>query len=186
MKTAFYMLLGSVLALGACGPVPPPPVTAAAEKPADPSPAPAAPVSSGPTRTCDAPPDFAKLPGVPAVAEPGAPGWVTQPSCLLTYDVVVGKGAQPKSRLSTVRVHYTGYLLDGTKFDSSVDRGKAFDTRLSQVVPGWTEGLLGMKAGGKRKLVIPAYLGYGNKGQGPIPANATLVFDVELLDVLVE
>lgn len=183
MKSAFYMLLGTMFALGACGPVPPPPVTA--EKPVEPKP-PVAPVASGPARTCDAPPDFAKLPGVPTGTETGAGGWVTQPSCLLTYDVVVGKGAQPKSRLSTVRVHYTGYLLDGTKFDSSVDRGKAFDTRLSQVVPGWTEGLLGMKAGGKRKLVIPAYLGYGNKGQGPIPANATLVFDVELLDVLVE
>ncbi len=184
MKSAFYMLLGSALALGGCGPVPPPPVTAAADKPVEP--VQAAPVTSAPARTCDAPPDFAKLPGVPTVNEPGSAGWVTQPSCLRTYDVVVGKGAQPKSRLSTVRVHYTGYLLDGTKFDSSVDRGKAFDTRLSQVVPGWTEGLLGMKAGGKRKLVIPAYLGYGNKGQGPIPANATLVFDVELLDVLVE
>ena len=184
MNRVLYMFLGSAIALVACGPVPPPVATAAAEKPVEP--APPAPVTSAPTRTCDAPPDFAKLPGVPTGTETGATGWVTQPSCLLTYDVVVGKGAQPKSRLSTVRVHYTGYLLDGTKFDSSVDRGKAFDTRLSQVVPGWTEGLLGMKAGGKRKLVIPAYLGYGNKGQGPIPANATLVFDVELLDVLVE
>jgi FKBP-type peptidyl-prolyl cis-trans isomerase len=86
----------------------------------------------------------------------------------------------------TAVVHYTGWLTDGTKFDSSRDRGQPFSFPLGggQVIAGWDEGVAGMKVGGRRKLVIPSELGYGPMGSPPvIPASATLVFDVELLDV---
>ena len=80
-------------------------------------------------------------------------------------------------------VHYVGTLLDGTKFDSSVDRGQPAQFPLGGVIPGWTEGVGSMKIGGKRKLVIPYALAYGERGRGPIPAKATLIFDVELLEI---
>ncbi|MCP4838488.1 MAG: hypothetical protein GY894_03875 [Planctomycetes bacterium] len=104
---------------------------------------------------------------------------------LAWFDLEEGSGAAPASPQTTVRVHYTGYLIDGTKFDSSVDRGQPIDFPLNRVIPGWTEGVGSMKVGGKRKLVIPSALGYGSKGTpgGPIPPNATLVFDVELLEL---
>lgn len=100
-------------------------------------------------------------------------------------DTVLGQGKEAKSG-SQVFVHYKGTLLDGTKFDSSYDRGSPFSFVLGQgrVIEGWEQGLLGMKVGGKRKLVIPSSLAYGAQGiAGVIPPNATLVFEVELLEV---
>lgn len=110
---------------------------------------------------------------------------VKTPSGLVYQDIKVGKGAAPvKGKM--VRVHYTGWLVNGTKFDSSVDRKEPFDFPVGagQVIPGWDEGVLTMKVGGKRRLTIPPALGYGARGAGgDIPPNATLIFDVELLDV---
>jgi FKBP-type peptidyl-prolyl cis-trans isomerase len=105
-------------------------------------------------------------------------------SALSIEDVVVGDGktAEPGK---VVTVHYTGYLTDGAKFDSSVDRKKPFEFILGmgQVIKGWDQGVASMRVGGKRKLTIPPELGYGGRAVGPIPANSTLIFDVELLDV---
>lgn len=99
-------------------------------------------------------------------------------------DSVVGKGAEAVSGKS-VTVHYTGTLKDGTKFDSSVDRKEPFTFSLGagQVIKGWDQGVVGMKVGGKRKLTIPAELAYGANAVGAIPANSTLIFDIELLEV---
>lgn len=110
---------------------------------------------------------------------------VTTASGLKYVDVVVGKGASPTAG-KAVKVHYTGTLENGKKFDSSVDRKEPFSFTIGvgQVIQGWDEGVMTMKVGGKRKLTIPAKLGYGARGAGGvIPPNATLLFDVELLDV---
>jgi FKBP-type peptidyl-prolyl cis-trans isomerase len=101
----------------------------------------------------------------------------------LRYEIVQpGKGAYPKAT-DTVKVHYTGKLLNGTTFDSSVQRGEPVDVQLDQVIPGWAEGLQKINQGGKIRLYIPPDLAYGDNGQGSIPPGATLIFDVELLDV---
>lgn len=108
---------------------------------------------------------------------------ITTSSGLQYIDQVVGTGDTAKAG-QTVSVHYTGWLTNGKKFDSSVDRGQPFSFRLGvgQVIKGWDEGVQGMKIGGKRKLTIPSNLGYGARGAGGlIPPHATLVFDVELL-----
>ena len=85
----------------------------------------------------------------------------------------------------TVSVHYTSYLTNGSKFDSSVDRNQPFEFPLGagRVIPGWDEGVAGMKVGEKRKLVIPPELGYGSRDMGQIPPNSTLIFEVELLGI---
>src|SRR5580704_17053629 len=107
-------------------------------------------------------------------------------SGLVYWDIRVGNGDVAKEG-SHVRVHYTGWLTTGKKFDSSVDAGKPFDFTIGngEVIKGWEEGVAGMKVGGKRQLRIPPDLGYGAGGtpDGPIPPNATLIFDVQLLGV---
>ena len=114
---------------------------------------------------------------------------VTTPSGLKYTDGAVGKGEEA-SKGNHVAVHYTGWLNEngekGKKFDSSLDRGVPFKFRLGmgQVIRGWDEGVAGMKIGGKRTLYIPSDLGYGSRGAGAvIPPNASLIFDVELLEV---
>jgi FKBP-type peptidyl-prolyl cis-trans isomerase FkpA len=126
----------------------------------------------------------------PSGAQQGAAGKMTElPSGLKYTDTVVGTGAEAK-RGEKVTVHYTGWLYNngqkGKKFDSSLDRNEPFSFNLGggEVIPGWDQGVAGMKIGGKRTLIIPANLAYGARGAGGvIPPNATLMFDVELLKV---
>jgi FKBP-type peptidyl-prolyl cis-trans isomerase len=128
--------------------------------------------------------------GQQPAAQQGAPGKMTELANGLKYtDTNVGTGDEAV-RGKRVTVHYTGWLDNkgekGKKFDSSVDRGQPFSFNLGagQVIPGWEQGVAGMKVGGKRTLIIPASLGYGARGAGGvIPPNATLIFDVELLKV---
>jgi len=110
---------------------------------------------------------------------------ITTASGLIYIDQELGTGKSPLSGQGVV-VHYTGTLEDGTKFDSSLDRNKpfSFTIGIGQVIAGWDEGVMSMKVGGRRRLIIPAELGYGARGAGEvIPPNATLIFDVELLEI---
>jgi len=129
----------------------------------------------------------ASLPSISAIAQTGK--FMTTASGLQIKDTEVGTGAQPK-RGQTCVMHYTGWLytngMKGKKFDSSVDRGEPFEFPIGtgRVIKGWDEGVATMKVGGKRTLIIPPQLGYGERGAGGvIPPNATLMFDVELLGV---
>ena len=110
--------------------------------------------------------------------------WIKTKEGLQYQDVVVGSGEEAKPG-DMIAAHYTGTLVDGTKFDSSYDRGQPFAFVLGggMVIKGWDLGLVGMKVGGKRKLIIPPQLGYGSSDHGPIPGNSTLLFDVELMAV---
>ncbi len=121
---------------------------------------------------------------IPGWALPEGAELVTTPTGLQYYEIVVGEGPQPAGPATRVNVHYSGYLVDGTKFDSSVDRGQPIVFPLNGVITGWTEGVGSMKVGGKRKLIIPFSLAYGEAGRPPVmPARAMLVFDVELISL---
>ena len=125
-------------------------------------------------------------PGSPdAPTEVGETDFTTTDSGLKYFDLVEGSGASPAEG-QVVVAHYTGWLEDGVKFDSSLDRGQPFEFVIGagQVIPGWDEGIASMKVGGQRQLVIPANLAYGESGAGGvIPPNATLIFEVELIGV---
>jgi peptidylprolyl isomerase len=159
-RTMLLLAVFAVLTLAGCASAPPP--------------APPAPAGAAVT-----------TPAAPAPAAAG-PKEITTSSGLHYTDLVVGNGPLAEDGMK-VSVHYTGWLTNGTKFDSSLDRGQPFSFELgaSQVIVGWDEGVKGMRVGGKRKLVIPPELGYGERGAGGgvIPPNATLVFEVELLNV---
>ena len=119
--------------------------------------------------------------GPPEVNLPSTP----LPNGMEFIDIQVGAGDQALAG-KLVTVHYTGWLTDGKKFDSSRDRNRPFDFQLGagNVIRGWDEGVQGMRVGGQRRLIIPPSLGYGQRGApGAIPPNATLIFDVELLKV---
>lgn len=147
-------------------------------------------MGQAPAATTPAPtPAAAADPKAAATAAPttGTPGGAVHklPSGLVYEDLVVGDGTMADPGL-TAMVHYTGWLTDGTKFDSSFDRGKPLTFVLGQhqVIDGWEQGVKGMRVGGKRKLTVPPEMGYGAQGySGLIPPNATLVFEVQLLDV---
>ncbi len=138
--------------------------------------APAAAQSSTPAAQSDG-----NAPGIPPLSAPIQ----STPDGLRYIDEKVGDGASPQNG-QNVTVHYTGWLTDGTKFDSSRDRNQPFSFKLGAgaVIKGWDEGILTMKVGGKRRLIIPAALAYGPQARPPkIPANSVLIFDVELISV---
>lgn len=117
------------------------------------------------------------------LAENAKKDGVTTTDSGLQYEVVeAGDGDSPKAT-DTVKVHYTGTLIDGTKFDSSVDRGEPATFPLNRVIPGWTEGVQLMQVGSKYRFYVPYDLAYGENGTGSIPPYATLIFDVELLSI---
>lgn len=123
-------------------------------------------------------------PGIPPL--PSVVQWHTNPSGLQYAETAIGKGPTPNDGQIVV-VHFVGWLDDGTMFDSTRAKGKPFGFPLGsgQVIQGWDEGVRGMKVGGKRRLIVPAALGYGEQGVPPIvPPNARLVFDVELIRIL--
>jgi len=169
----------TVALLGACGRVEPttPPEGAAPGGTA-------APVAEGaaPTAVGAAPATTGAAPAAPTKLDESQ--IITTPSGLKYADLTTGSGAEATPG-KQVSVHYTGWLTNGTKFDSSLDRGEPFTLQLGSgsVIKGWDEGLVGMKVGGKRQLIIPPELGYGDADQGVIPPKSTLIFEVELVDV---
>ena len=122
--------------------------------------------------------------GPSTTAAPKASPVGTTPSGLIYVITRHGEGAQPKLG-DTVRVHYTGVLTNGTKFDSSLDRGEpyAFELGAGRVIKGWDEGIAKLHVGDQATLIVPPALGYGPQGNGPIPPDATLVFVVELIGI---
>ncbi len=161
----FWVELVMLVLLGGCrGKVPEPEPNALPPAPSEAAVAPSSPTVAS---------------SLPASSPPAAAGLVKE-------DLKQGKGPAAKSG-DRVKVHYTGTLLDGTKFDSSVDRNEPFEFTLGkgEVIKGWDEGVVGMKKGGKRRLTIPADLAYGKRGSPPkIPPDATLKFDIELLEIV--
>lgn len=120
----------------------------------------------------------------PQASQSPLPSPTTFPDGLIVQDEVVGNGPEVKAG-DSVTMQYVGTLQNGQKFDSSYDRNQPFTTQIGvgSVIRGWDEGVPGMKVGGKRKLIIPSDLGYGNQAKGSIPPNSTLIFEVELLGV---
>ena len=135
--------------------------------------------SIGKTASVSATPSASAGPSATPAAAP-----TTFPDGLITQDLTIGTGPGVKSG-DTVVMNYIGTLENGQKFDSSYDRNQPFTTQIGvgQVIKGWDEGVVGMQVGGKRKLIIPAALGYGSEAVGPIPPNSTLIFEVELLSI---
>lgn len=118
-----------------------------------------------------------------AAAEAGKPGAKKTESGLIYTEIKAGTGASPGAT-EKVRVHYHGTLRDGTVFDSSVERGEPAEFPLNRVIPCWTEGVAMMKPGGKSRLVCPSEIAYGDRSTGRIPGGATLIFEVELLEIV--
>ncbi len=136
---------------------------------------------SGEITMNEADPPF-EFPGDPADGE-----FVTTDSGLQYVTLRPGTGPSPSGPTSTVRVHYSGWTIDGKQFDSSVARGEPINFPLNRVIAGWTEGVGSMRVGEKRKLMIPYQLAYGERGRPPaIPPKALLIFDVELLEIVAE
>jgi peptidylprolyl isomerase len=151
--------------------------------PVPPPPAAPAPVVSPPAMTSSSVPQMSSTPHTKSSA--GITHGVVQSIGALKYvDIVQGQGDVAQSGIH-VMVLYTGRLANGTTFDSTIDRNHPFEFQLGsgQVIQGWDVGIKGMRVGGKRRLIIPPELGYGEGGSGPIPPNSTLTFDVELLGV---
>jgi peptidylprolyl isomerase len=149
------------------------------------TPAAPAPAVPGQHATLPAMPNNQPQPQQPAApaAQADVPGATKSATGLQYIDEVTGNGPQPQPG-QMVTVHYTGMLENGTVFDSSVQRGQPAEFSVDRVIPGFREGILGMKVGGKRKLYIPSALGYGAQGSsGAIPPNANLIFEVELISV---
>lgn len=124
------------------------------------------------------------LPQSSDIPTPNSQNQASNSAQLQIVDEKIGTGTEAKTD-NTVSVNYLGTLANGQKFDSSYDRNQPFEFKIGggEVIKGWDQGVLGMKVGGKRKLTIPPSLGYGSQANGPIPANSTLIFEIELLDV---